>query len=358
MSIYVDPENQKLLWNIINTNPYLTNIFAKYHPSQKTNWFKSIIEHFYKQNQDKPINELDLHQMNKDTLAYMIQLTQQIPPLGENHLESANMSPFIQPSSPPPPPLPQQYPQIPSPPPPQYQHQQQQPQNIYNPVLSSQQQSQQYNLQQPPYQNQQPQQQQQQQQQYYNPQPVNQHTQSTQQQYYNQPPLQQQTSQEQYYNPQPKQQQSYQPYQPAYQEYKKSEIQQQEYKPIFDRKKPEPIDFSEKIEDGVITNMDDLIQKHMREREQELKLVTATTQQMIQPITPPIEATPPKIEESVIVRENIKMVETIPSEEREKINTGMENLKEQMMEMKDIILLLKEEVKGLREKMEETLQPS
>ena len=113
MSLYIDTQNQRLLWDIINTNPYLTNIFAKYHPSQKANWFKSVIEHFYNQYKDRTISEMELHQMNKDTLAYMIQLTQQIPPLSNTHLESNTHSPIYQdrqypPNLPPTDPIPQQ----------------------------------------------------------------------------------------------------------------------------------------------------------------------------------------------------------------------------------------------------------
>lgn len=344
MSLYVDSENQKLLWNIINTNPYLTNIFAKYHPSQKANWFKSVIEHFYNQYKERTITELELHQMNKDTLAYMIQLTQQIPPLGDNHLESANMSPIVQPNigatggannqyapapmqqqyqaAPPlPPQLPQYQPQPPlPPPPPQYQNQ-------YNPVMNSQQQQQQYNIQQP---------------------------------------MAAQPSQTQFYSP-PMQQQKQQPspqFQP-YPEYRKQPAQQQqEYQPMFDRKKPEPIDFSEKIEDGVITNMDDLIQKHMREREQELKLVAATQQQqMMQPgqLGQPSQPPPPpprrEMREGNDTNENIKaaVIEPIVSEVNNN-NNNMEVLSAQVLELKDIILLLRQEVKGLREKMEEKVE--
>lgn len=47
---------------------------------------------------------------------------------------------------------------------------------------------------------------------------------------------------------------------------------QQNYQTIFDKKTPETIDFREKIEDTPISgNMEDLVQKHLRERDEELK---------------------------------------------------------------------------------------
>jgi hypothetical protein len=352
MSLYVDPENQKLLWGIINTNPYLTNIFAKYHPSQKATWFKSVIEHFYNQYQDKNINELELHQMNKDTLAYMIQLTQQIPPLGENHLESSNISPIAQPfgggtgqTS---------YMQPQYQPVSQQQHQQQQQMPQYQPPPSPgppQQQMPQYQLPPPPPQQQIPQYQNQ-----YNP---IMNSQQHQQQYQAQQPMTVTPSQTQFYSP-PMPQQQHQPspqFQP-YQEYRKPQVQQQEYQPMFDRKKPEQIDFSEKIEDGVITNMDDLIQKHMREREEELRMAAAMVQQqMVQPVQlPPLPPPPPRREMNEFneANENIKaVIEPIVSEVN---NNNMEVLSAQVLELKDIILLLRQEVKGLREKMEERLE--
>lgn len=74
MSLYVHPDNQKLLWNIFNTNPYLNQHFLKYAPAQKEGWFKSIIELFYNKNKDINLDINQVHQLNKDTLYYMIQI--------------------------------------------------------------------------------------------------------------------------------------------------------------------------------------------------------------------------------------------------------------------------------------------
>ena len=47
---------------------------------------------------------------------------------------------------------------------------------------------------------------------------------------------------------------------------------QQNYQTMFDKKTPQPIDFREKFEDTPISgNMEDLVQKHLRERDEELK---------------------------------------------------------------------------------------
>jgi len=199
MSQYVDPENQKMLWEIINTNPYLTQIFANYHPSQKADWFKNVIESFYKKSPNADLSKSELHQWNKDTLAYMIQMTQNVPSLGNQHLESENTSPIYRGQSP----L-QQLPQTPR------------PQFI-------------------------------------------------------------------------------------------SERERGgggggggtggggggadrvplEYKPLYDSKRPEPIDFKENMKDDKVSNMDELIQKHIREREQELQ------SQSMPPPPPQQETTPP-----------------------------------------------------------------
>lgn len=46
------------------------------------------------------------------------------------------------------------------------------------------------------------------------------------------------------------------------------------YMPVFDNPKPTPIDFSEKLEDDVITNMDELIEQQRRLRERDLQEYT------------------------------------------------------------------------------------
>jgi len=49
------------------------------------------------------------------------------------------------------------------------------------------------------------------------------------------------------------------------------EIRQSQYKTMFEVQKPQTIDFSEKIDDDVITNMNELIENHKKMREQDLQ---------------------------------------------------------------------------------------
>lgn len=59
------------------------------------------------------------------------------------------------------------------------------------------------------------------------------------------------------------------------------------YKPLFDNPKPQVIDFSEKLDDEVITNMDELIQQQRKLRDRDLQEYT--------PPNPITQETPPRI---------------------------------------------------------------
>jgi hypothetical protein len=72
MSIYIVPENQRLLWNIINKNELITQYFASYVPQIKENWFKQILELFYDSNKHIRITTPQLYELNKNTISYMI----------------------------------------------------------------------------------------------------------------------------------------------------------------------------------------------------------------------------------------------------------------------------------------------
>lgn len=73
MSVYVTPENQKLLWTVLHKNPLILQVFSTNQTKQKEQWFKSIIEEIFNQNRFKTISKRDLQQLNQDTLNYMIQ---------------------------------------------------------------------------------------------------------------------------------------------------------------------------------------------------------------------------------------------------------------------------------------------
>lgn len=313
MALYVHPDNQQLLWGIINTNPYMNTIFDKYHPTQKAEWFKSVIETFYKQNQNKELSTTDLHQLNKDTLAYMIQLTQQIPPLSNTHMESNTHSPIYQDRQYPPnlPPATMAAPPIPS-------------QNLYKQLPQT-------------------------------PQPS---------QFGMPPPPTSFSRQEQNQYQQPTM---------------KKEPAPMEYKSMFEVKKPEPIDFREKIEDGVITNMDELIQKHLREREQELNLVSPPKLQPngVEPVNAnnvvdKQENSIPVIEPIVETKNGEPLAEVAEVAAAADMETGafvdmgagagvndatlekkeMDVLKEEILVLKNLIYYLKEDLQKIKDKFE------
>jgi len=73
MSLYVVPENQELLWNVISKNIYIQDFFAPYNPEKKNEWFKSIIRTFYERYKLQKLSLADLNTVNKETITYMIQ---------------------------------------------------------------------------------------------------------------------------------------------------------------------------------------------------------------------------------------------------------------------------------------------
>lgn len=73
MSLFVHPENQKILWNIINGNPFIIRYFETKPHQSKELWFKQSIEDFYTRLQGKNIDPNDLNNLNKEALTSMIQ---------------------------------------------------------------------------------------------------------------------------------------------------------------------------------------------------------------------------------------------------------------------------------------------
>jgi hypothetical protein len=72
MSSYVHPENQQLLWNILQNTELVTQFFSKYEPIHKERWFKSVIQMFYEKNKHIHIDLQELNRLNRETLSYMI----------------------------------------------------------------------------------------------------------------------------------------------------------------------------------------------------------------------------------------------------------------------------------------------
>lgn len=73
MALFVHPENQKILWNIINGNPFIIRYFESQPHQAKEMWFKQSIEDFYSKIQGKEINPQELNNINKEVLTSMIQ---------------------------------------------------------------------------------------------------------------------------------------------------------------------------------------------------------------------------------------------------------------------------------------------
>ena len=73
MALFVHPENQKILWNIINGNPFIIRYFESRPHHIKETWFKQSIEEFYKKIQGIKIDPSELNNLNKEVLTSMIQ---------------------------------------------------------------------------------------------------------------------------------------------------------------------------------------------------------------------------------------------------------------------------------------------
>ena len=73
MSLYIHPENQRVLWTTINK----AKGFAEKPDADER--FKQTIAHFYHQNSNRVLSSIDLFKLNKDTIEYMLQQMKQAP---------------------------------------------------------------------------------------------------------------------------------------------------------------------------------------------------------------------------------------------------------------------------------------
>ena len=66
---YIHPENQKLLWNTIQKTPIFNNL-----GSRQTQWFKSVIQHFYEEYPNAKIikTQQELQSINRATISFMV----------------------------------------------------------------------------------------------------------------------------------------------------------------------------------------------------------------------------------------------------------------------------------------------
>jgi len=171
MALYVHPENQELLWNIMNQTPYLKTMLSYQTIEQKQEWFKSVIQLFYQQNNHRTLDKAELNQLNKDTLSYMLNYAKAAPP--SNNIESSILS-----------------------------QRNQRTVETFQPKIST-------------------------------------------------PPIVPDNRAEMFNQ--------------------QFNVRQKEYETMLDRKPPTEPDFKETVSDGVISNMDELIKKHMAERDEVLK---------------------------------------------------------------------------------------
>lgn len=72
MTLYVNPDNQKLLWNIINKHPKITEYFSNKPSENKTYWFQSCIGYIYENIKYENLTIEMLQHYNKETLKYML----------------------------------------------------------------------------------------------------------------------------------------------------------------------------------------------------------------------------------------------------------------------------------------------
>jgi hypothetical protein len=71
MALFIQPENQNILWEMVNKIPLCSTVFPVSQKNEKQNWFKGIIGDFYKRIPQN-ISRNDLYQINRDVLAAMM----------------------------------------------------------------------------------------------------------------------------------------------------------------------------------------------------------------------------------------------------------------------------------------------
>jgi len=89
MSLLVHPENQQLIWDITNNNPFVVQFFQTNTHIKKEQWFRAIMEHFYNTYKGRQIDKNELNQLNKEVLTYMIQSLHNMAPRTKQEPEPA-----------------------------------------------------------------------------------------------------------------------------------------------------------------------------------------------------------------------------------------------------------------------------
>ena len=77
MALFIAPENQQLLYEMIHKTPNFFLVFPEGSPvEEKNTWFRGVIEHFYKQITGN-ISREQLKLLNRNVLGYMVGLLQE-----------------------------------------------------------------------------------------------------------------------------------------------------------------------------------------------------------------------------------------------------------------------------------------
>ena len=73
MALFIQPENQNILWEMVNRVPICNTVFPLNNISQmeKKNWFKGIIEEFYRR-LPANIDRNELYKVNREVLSKMV----------------------------------------------------------------------------------------------------------------------------------------------------------------------------------------------------------------------------------------------------------------------------------------------
>lgn len=71
MALFIQPENQNILWEMVNKIPLCSTVFPSGSQIEKQNWFKRIIEDFYKRIPPN-ISRNYLYQINRQVLGAMM----------------------------------------------------------------------------------------------------------------------------------------------------------------------------------------------------------------------------------------------------------------------------------------------
>jgi hypothetical protein len=84
MALYVNPENQKLLWNIINKHPKIIEYFSNRPSENQSYWFQSCIGYIYENIKYENLTIEKLQHCNKETLKYMLSTIIKEPPINND----------------------------------------------------------------------------------------------------------------------------------------------------------------------------------------------------------------------------------------------------------------------------------